>query len=70
MLGWNTWDLGVEDEELNALKLELRNKKKRKKKKTGTPYQQIMKDRKTNSKQKVSKYQQIINARTDKANKN
>tara|TARA_R100001369_G_scaffold1144_1_gene3841 strand:+ start:1736 stop:11485 length:9750 start_codon:yes stop_codon:yes gene_type:complete len=71
ILGWNTWDLGVEDEELNALKLELKNKKK-KKKKTGTPYQQIMESRKAKakSKSKVSKYQQILNARIDKANKN
>lgn len=32
MLGWNTWDLGVEDEDLNVLKNELKRKKKNKKK--------------------------------------
>ena len=37
MLGWNTWDLGVENEDLNILKEELKKKKKRKKKrKSGT----------------------------------
>jgi len=35
MLGWNTWDLGVEDEDLNALKLELKKQKKKNKKKKG-----------------------------------
>ena len=37
MLGWNTWDLGVENEDLNILREELKKKKKRKKKtKSGT----------------------------------
>tara|TARA_R110001592_G_scaffold357492_1_gene660888 strand:- start:77 stop:1204 length:1128 start_codon:yes stop_codon:yes gene_type:complete len=35
MLGWNTWDLGVEDEDLNALRLELKKQKKKNKKKKG-----------------------------------
>ena len=33
MLGWNTWDLNVENQELAELRRELKNKKKKKKKK-------------------------------------
>jgi hypothetical protein len=33
MLGWNTWDLGVEDEDLNVLRKELKKAKKKSKKK-------------------------------------
>ena len=34
MLGWNTWDLGVENEDLNVLKNELKRLKKKNKGKT------------------------------------
>jgi len=33
MLGWNTWDLDVENEDLNILREELKKQKKNKKKK-------------------------------------
>mgnify|MGYP003645038153 CR=1 FL=1 len=49
MLGWNTWDLGVENEDLNILKSKLRKSKNKTKKKGGSKYQQIIRERKANA---------------------